>query len=132
MLLSRRSIRHFVVSVPSSFFFVYLLCSNNLKPSYCFSTPTPSTSTPPPSTLTTHRHDSNYLDILASGAPLLDVRAPIEYIKGSFPTSINHPLLNDEQRELIGTCYNKHGQEAAISLGYELLDQEDNLKETLT
>jgi len=118
--------------VPSSFIFIYLLCSNNLKQSYCFSTPTPSTSTPPPSTLTTHRQDSsNYLDILASGTPLLDVRAPIEYIKGSFPTSINHPLLNDEQRELIGTCYNKHGQEAAISLGYELLDQEDNLKETL-
>ena len=132
MLLSRRSIRHFVVSVPSSLLFIFLLCSN-LKPSYCFSTPTPSTSTPPPSTLTTHRHDSsNYLDILASGTPLLDVRAPIEYIKGTFPTSINHPLLNDDQRELIGTCYNKHGQEAAISLGYELLDQEDNLKETLT
>ena len=82
---------------------------------------------------TSHRHDSsNYLDILASdNTPLLDVRAPIEYNKGSFPNAYNHPLLNDKQRELIGTCYKRNGQDAAISLGYELLDKEDNLKETL-
>jgi len=127
MQLAGRSIRHFV-SVPS--IFIYFLLCNNFQQSYCFSTPKPSVST---STSTTQKRQdsSNYLDILASDTPLLDTRAPIEYNKGSFPTSINHPLLNDKQRELIGTCYNKHGQEAAIALGYELLDQEDGLKERL-
>ena len=130
MQLTGRSIRHFV-SVPSNFIYLLLLLlCNNFQQSYCFSTPTPSTT----STLSIvpHREDSsNYLDILASDTPLLDTRAPIEFNKGSFPNSANHPLLNDKQRELIGTCYNKHGQEAAISLGYELLDNEEGLKERL-
>ena len=127
MQLDRRSIGTFN-TVPS--IFIYLLLCNNFQQSYCFSTPTPSTTSP--LSIVSHREDSsNYLDILASDTPLLDVRAPIEYNKGSFPFSINHPLLNDKQRELIGTCYNQHGQEAAIALGYELLNQEEGLKERL-
>ena len=127
MQLTGRSIRH-LVAVPS--IFIYLLLCNNFKQSYCFSTPKPSVSA---STSTTQKRQdsSNYLDILVSDTPLLDTRSPIEYNKGSFSTSVNHPLLNDKQRELIGTCYNKHGQEAAISLGYELLDNEVGLKERL-
>jgi tRNA 2-selenouridine synthase len=53
--------------------------------------------------------------------PLLDVRAPIEFAKGSFPTAINIPILDDEQRHLVGTCYQKHGQAKAEKLGYELV-----------
>jgi len=124
MQLTGRSIRH-LVAVPS--IFISLLC-NNFQQSYCFSTPKPLTTSP--LSIVPHQEDSsNYLDILVSDTPLLDTRSPIEYNKGSFPTSVNHPLLNDKQRELIGTCYNKHGQEAAIALGYELLDNEVGLKE---
>lgn len=127
MQLDSRSIRH-SVSVPSSFFVIVclLILVNNVQLSYCFSTPTPKTKAH------YRREDSsNYLDILAYNTPLLDVRAPIEYKKGSFPNAYNHPLLNDQQRELIGICYKENGQDAAISLGYELLDQEDTLKESL-
>ena len=53
--------------------------------------------------------------------PLLDVRAPIEFAKGSFPTAINIPILDDEQRHLVGTCYQEHGQAKAEKLGYELV-----------
>ena len=64
---------------------------------------------------------SNYLDILASNTPLLDTRAPCEFAKGSFPKTYNIPLLNDEQRRLIGTRYKEKGQDSAIALGKTLV-----------
>ena len=54
--------------------------------------------------------------------PLLDVRAPIEFNAGAFPTSTNLPLLTDEERHLVGIRYKEQGQEAAIALGYQLVD----------
>jgi tRNA 2-selenouridine synthase len=53
--------------------------------------------------------------------PLIDVRAPIEFELGHFPTSISLPILNDEERKAVGTCYKEEGQEAAIRLGHELV-----------
>ena len=50
----------------------------------------------------------------------MDVRAPVEFAKGSFPLAINIPILDDHQRELIGTCYKEEGPEAAVTLGYRL------------
>lgn len=54
---------------------------------------------------------------------MLDVRAPVEFDKGAFPNSQNIPILDDLQREAIGTCYKQEGQEgqeAAIALGLQL------------
>jgi tRNA 2-selenouridine synthase len=51
--------------------------------------------------------------------PLLDVRAPVEFAQGAFPCAQNIPLLDDEQRRLIGTRYKEQGQDAAIALGWE-------------
>lgn len=51
---------------------------------------------------------------------LMDVRAPVEFCAGAFPASKNLPLLDDQQRHLIGTEYVKHGQSAAIDLGLHL------------
>lgn len=59
--------------------------------------------------------------LLMSDAPLLDVRADIEFSKGSFPTAKNIPILDDDEREQIGICYKQHGQQAATKLGYELV-----------
>jgi tRNA 2-selenouridine synthase len=56
--------------------------------------------------------------------PLLDVRAPVEYQKGAFPTAVNLPLLDDQQRTQVGICYKRDGQEAAIQLGERLLTPE--------
>lgn len=54
--------------------------------------------------------------------PLLDVRAPVEFHKGAFPKAINLPLLYDEERHAVGIRYKQRGQDAAIALGADLLD----------
>ncbi len=51
---------------------------------------------------------------------LLDVRAPIEVERGAMPYSVFEPILNNEERHQVGLCYREKGQEAAITLGYEL------------
>ncbi|OUR92112.1 tRNA 2-selenouridine(34) synthase MnmH [Gammaproteobacteria bacterium 42_54_T18] len=63
----------------------------------------------------------NYRQLFLSDIPLMDVRAPIEFSKGAFPSAINLPVLNDRERELVGTCYKENGQDAAITLGHSLL-----------
>ena len=55
---------------------------------------------------------------------LMDVRAPVEFCAGAFPRAMNLPLLDDEQRQLIGAEYATHGQPAAIELGLELATPE--------
>lgn len=51
----------------------------------------------------------------------IDVRAPVEFKAGSLPGAVNLPILNDEERALIGTTYKKEGSAAAIKLGHELV-----------
>ena len=53
--------------------------------------------------------------------PLIDTRAPIEFNRGSMPTAINLPLMNDAERESVGRCYKYDGPEAAIALGHQLV-----------
>lgn len=52
---------------------------------------------------------------------LIDVRAPIEFKKGALPGAVNLPILNNDERERVGTCYKQHGQDAAIDLGNQLV-----------
>ncbi|MGG6498484.1 UNVERIFIED_CONTAM: tRNA 2-selenouridine(34) synthase MnmH, partial [Bacteroidetes bacterium 56_B9] len=33
----------------------------------------------------------------------------------------NLPLMNDEERQMVGTCYKQRGQQAAIALGHSLV-----------
>ncbi len=63
----------------------------------------------------------DYRSILLNDTPLLDVRAPVEFIQGSFPQAKNYPLMNDSEREAIGIRYKEQGQEEAIKLGHELI-----------
>lgn len=67
-------------------------------------------------------HD--YKSIFLNNTPLMDTRAPIEFIQGSFPTASNLPLMNDEERAAVGTCYKNKGQEAAVKLGHQLVSGE--------
>ena len=60
-------------------------------------------------------------DLLISGVPFLDVRAEVEFSKGSFPTSTNIPILRDQERQEVGTCYKNNGRKAAIELGHSLV-----------
>jgi tRNA 2-selenouridine synthase len=74
------------------------------------------------SALTTERSDSSdFRTIIHNKTPLMDVRAPIEFEKGAFNHSINYPLMNNDERATVGTCYKHHGQEAAITLGNSLV-----------
>lgn len=66
----------------------------------------------------------NYLPLFLNDTPLIDTRAPIEFAAGSFPAAINLPLMSDEERAQVGTEYKKHGQQAAIALGHELVQGE--------
>lgn len=58
----------------------------------------------------------------------IDVRAPIEFIQGHIPQAYNAPILNDFERELIGTTYKKEGSQKAIELGYQLISGETKNK----
>ncbi len=64
---------------------------------------------------------ADYANILLSQAPLMDVRAPVEFQQGAFPNSVNLPLMNDIERQKVGTCYKNEGQQAAIALGHKLV-----------
>jgi tRNA 2-selenouridine synthase len=67
-------------------------------------------------------NDTDLRTLFLSNTPLIDVRSPIEFQDGSIPNSINLPIMNNEERKLIGTCYKENGQEAAIKLGHDLIN----------
>ncbi|MGR4070251.1 tRNA 2-selenouridine(34) synthase MnmH [Halomonas sp. LR3S48] len=61
------------------------------------------------------------LSLLREGCALIDVRAPVEFAQGGLPGAINLPLMDDEERRLVGIEYKHHGQQAAIELGQRLV-----------
>jgi tRNA 2-selenouridine synthase len=63
----------------------------------------------------------SFEEIFLKRIPLIDVRAPIEFREGCFPCSVNLPILTDEERHLVGTCYKQEGKEKAIELGHHLV-----------
>ncbi|CAM3388903.1 tRNA 2-selenouridine synthase [Bordetella sputigena] len=71
---------------------------------------------------TTVRPDArSFRELFLSGVPLLDVRAPVEFVRGAFPTAVNIPLMDDREREQVGLRYKEQGQHAAIALGTQLV-----------
>jgi tRNA 2-selenouridine synthase len=68
-----------------------------------------------------HPQSSDYEKILLSSPGLLDVRAPIEFSQGAFPSAVNLPLLDDNERHRVGICYKRNGQDKAIELGHKLV-----------
>lgn len=80
-------------------------------------------------TSTTERaNTADFRAIVRNKTPLMDVRAPVEFEKSAFNQSTNIPLMNDDERAEVGTCYKKNGQEAAISLGNKLVSGESKAK----
>lgn len=69
-------------------------------------------------------NDPELLKLFQNDTPLIDVRAPVEYAEGSIPNSVNLPIMNDEERRLVGICYKEKGQAAAIELGHSLVSGE--------
>lgn len=66
-------------------------------------------------------NSSDYRALFLNDVPMMDARAPVEFSKGAFPGVINLPLMNDIERQKVGTCYKQHGQDAAIQLGHQLV-----------
>lgn len=58
---------------------------------------------------------------LRNQAPLLDVRSESEYLDGHISNAINIPILNNEERKIVGTLYKQEGQQAAIKEGVKLV-----------
>ncbi len=64
---------------------------------------------------------ANYRELFLADAPMMDMRAPAEFSHGAFPSAHSLPLMTDEERALVGTCYKQRGQDAAIELGHQLV-----------
>ncbi|MCU1727172.1 tRNA 2-selenouridine(34) synthase MnmH [Pseudomonas sp. 7P_10.2_Bac1] len=64
---------------------------------------------------------SDFRELFVTDRPMMDTRAPIEFHKGAFPGAVNLPLMNDRERERVGTCYKQQGQQAAVILGHQLV-----------
>lgn len=63
----------------------------------------------------------DYKQLFLNDTPLIDTRAPIEFAKGAVPNATNMPLMTDEERTKVGTCYKHQGQQTAINLGHKLV-----------
>ncbi|MDU9390522.1 tRNA 2-selenouridine(34) synthase MnmH [Pseudomonas sp. zfem002] len=63
----------------------------------------------------------DFRQLFLRDAPMMDTRAPVEFAKGAFPGTVNLPLMTDPERQRVGTCYKREGQDAAIRLGHQLV-----------
>lgn len=63
-----------------------------------------------------------FRELFLHDIPLIDVRSEGEFADGHFPCSFNLPLMNNQERHLVGIEYKTKGQEAAISLGHQLVN----------
>ncbi len=71
---------------------------------------------------------------LRSQLPVVDVRSEGEYEAGHVISAINIPLLNNEERVVVGTTYKEKGQQEAIMSGFRLVGPRlaDIIEETKT
>ena len=67
---------------------------------------------------------ADYRRLFLDDVPMMDVRAPVEFVRGAFPTAVNLPLMIDPERERVGIRYKAAGQDAAVKLGHELVSGE--------
>jgi tRNA 2-selenouridine synthase len=52
---------------------------------------------------------------------LLDARSEGEFEQGHIPGATSFPILNNEERKLVGTCYKQQGHKPAVIMGYKLV-----------
>jgi tRNA 2-selenouridine synthase len=69
-------------------------------------------------------NSADFRQIFLNDVPMMDARAPVEFSKGAFPGVLNLPLMDDLERQQVGTCYKQRGQDAAIKLGHQLVSGE--------
>lgn len=57
----------------------------------------------------------------ATHVTLVDLRSPAEFADDHLPGAVNVPLLDDQERAVVGTLYHREGREAAFREGRELV-----------
>ncbi|MEZ4803908.1 MAG: tRNA 2-selenouridine(34) synthase MnmH [Bacteroidia bacterium] len=71
-------------------------------------------------------------EFLKSDRTLIDVRSQGEFEESHILEAINIPLLNNEERIQVGTAYKQVGKEAAIEIGFQLVNpRKDEILENL-
>jgi len=53
--------------------------------------------------------------------PIIDARSEGEFAQSHIHGAINLPILNDEERKIVGTIYKQEGSENAVLKGFELV-----------
>ena len=66
----------------------------------------------------------DYRQLLLNNTPMMDMRSPGEFAQGAFPSAASLPLMSNDERAEVGTCYKREGQAAAIALGHRLVSGE--------
>ncbi len=66
----------------------------------------------------------DYRALFLADTPMMDMRSPGEFAHGAFPAAHSLPLMTDDERAQVGTCYKERGQAAAIELGHQLVSGE--------
>lgn len=59
--------------------------------------------------------------VIVRDLPLIDVRASVEFVKGALPGAVNLPILDDEERRLVGIRHKQKGGAEAIDLAKSLV-----------
>lgn len=62
------------------------------------------------------------IEFLDLQIPIVDVRSPLEFEAGHIELAVNIPILNNQNRIHIGKTFKQKGREAAIKLGFELVN----------
>ena len=78
--------------------------------------------------MTNLSQSSDFRSIILNNTALIDVRAPVEFDKGAFPHAVNLPLMNDEERHVVGIKYKEEGNAEAVKLGHTLVSGETKEK----
>ena len=68
------------------------------------------------------RPTAAYEDIIVNDVPMIDVRSPGEFKSGTVPSSVNIPLLTDDERHQVGLAYRKKGKDVAFRVANNLFD----------
>jgi tRNA 2-selenouridine synthase len=71
-------------------------------------------------------------EVLASNARIIDLRSPAEHARDHVPGAVNLPLLDDDQRAVVGTLYARESPQRAFEEGLSIVEQKmDRLLERI-
>lgn len=75
----------------------------------------------------------DFIEHSFKGIKVIDTRSPSEFNHAHFPAAVNLPLLNDNERAIVGTTFKQQGRQAAIVKGFELVGHKfaDYIKEAI-